>query len=620
MRGSLTILLALIIPLGAAAQLPIQTHGLQGALEADSVTVCRMDTGAAFTADSTVVDRWLGHPGRTLWLKFGLRNTTDTTLTLFAYCGELDFVDAWVTGRDTTHTAAGTLQRVPFHSTPAQRYFSAVPLRLRPHEQATVYVTIRQVNSNADLKRITLYTPEALDAAWADAQTKDQAYVVFEWLFQGFLLCQLLYVLFQWLIVRRKEYFYYCCYLVVLTLYFLGKFESFLGMALLYARFPLLKVYLSKTLLIAPYFLYLRFSRTFLDIPHRYAVLNRWMVWVEYFLLGYMVFDLALILATFNPRLQAEFFTYVLLLLFLLSISFIVYLFRNRDALTYYILMGSLFVGIGNFLGQAFTYLEYYHNIDLGVDHILVLPQIGILLEIFCFTAGLSHKTLLAEKDKLRSQARLIEQLKANEQLQHRMEHIRGQVAQDLHDDIGSTLSSISILSDLALHEGDRAHTLDTVSEIKDSAILLMERMDDLVWSIHPRNDSLQHLLMRVRHFATTLFEAKGIDYHISIQNDIDEVRLPMDFRQHVYLILKEAINNLVKYAGAKQAEIWVACDDRYLDLSVWDDGRGFDPAQSPGGNGLAGMRKRAETMGAVLKIVSAPGAGTEVLLRVALG
>jgi signal transduction histidine kinase len=68
---------------------------------------------------------------------------------------------------------------------------------------------------------------------------------------------------------------------------------------------------------------------------------------------------------------------------------------------------------------------------------------------------------------------------------------------------------------------------------------------------INPRNDSLENLLMRVRHFATTLFEAKGIDYTIDIQQHVDEVRLPIEYRQHIYLILKEAINNLVKYAQA---------------------------------------------------------------------
>src|SRR6202012_4794835 len=177
-----------------------------------------------------------------------------------------------------------------------------------------------------------------------------------------------------------------------------------------------------------------------------------------------------------------------------------------------------------------------------------------------------------------------------NELLQSRMQHIRNKIAQDLHDDIGSTLSSISILSDLAMKDNSGRHTLETMNEIKDSSILLMEKMDDIVWSINPRNDSLENLLTRVRHFATTLFEAKDIDYRIDIQKNIHEVKLPMDYRQHIYLILKEAINNLVKYARASQATIEVSFDQRRLQLCVRDNGMGFslpDPATAKGRSGM---------------------------------
>jgi signal transduction histidine kinase len=223
----------------------------------------------------------------------------------------------------------------------------------------------------------------------------------------------------------------------------------------------------------------------------------------------------------------------------------------------------------------------------------------------------------MTEREKLSSQEKLIEQLKANELLQQRMQHIRNKIAQDLHDDIGSTLSSISILSDLALRENSGSQTMETMNEIKDSSILLMERMDDIVWSINPRNDSLENLLMRVRHFATTLFEARGVDYVIDIQRNINEVRLPMDYRQHIYLILKEAINNLVKYADATQAWLEVRFDERHLVLAVRDNGKGFDSSRVGKGNGLTGMQRRAGLMNARVEIASAPGQGSSVRLQV---
>ena len=103
----------------------------------------------------------------------------------------------------------------------------------------------------------------------------------------------------------------------------------------------------------------------------------------------------------------------------------------------------------------------------------------------------------------------------------------------------------------MALKEKNNAVNTGMMEEIKENSVLLMERMDDIVWSINPRNDSLENLLARIRKFATRLFEARNIDYHFEIQEDIKALRLPVDWRQHIYLVMKEAINNLVKYAAA---------------------------------------------------------------------
>lgn len=555
------------------------------------------------------------------WIKLGLQNRSDSTLELAVACGDLNYIDGWLfaDGQHPQQVSTGTLRPPLSGSTLVQQQYNALPFRLAAHRSGVLYIALRQRTRLYVFDGIGIYTPQALEAGFARDYEQDLSSRIFQWLFQSFLLCQLLYVLFQWLIIRRKEYGYYLFYLAVLALYFLSKFETFLGLHILFTPYPLLRVYLAKTLLILPYFLYFRFIRSFLEIPENYPALNRWIIWVERFLLAYMLFDLIFILSTFDQSTQTTIFTIVLLLVFLLATSFIIYMYRRRQVLIYYVISGSLFVAIGNILGQVFTYFQDYHNLYIVKD-ILIFPQGGVLLEIICFTAGLSYKSRMSEKEKIRSQENLIEQLKANELLQSRMQHIRNKIAQDLHDDIGSTLSSISILSELALQDKSSGQAAEAVSEIKDSSILLMERMDDIVWSINPKNDSLENLLMRIRHFATTLFEARGIDYHIDIQTNIHEIKLPMDYRQHIYLVLKEAINNLVKYARATQAAIRVSFDDRLLELSVEDNGQGFDPAGQYAGNGISGMHRRAGLMQAKLAIRSAPGEGARISLWVDIG
>ncbi|HET6721656.1 MAG TPA: two-component regulator propeller domain-containing protein, partial [Chitinophagaceae bacterium] len=139
-----------------------------------------------------------------------------------------------------------------------------------------------------------------------------------------------------------------------------------------------------------------------------------------------------------------------------------------------------------------------------------------------------------------------------------KLERLRSRISTDLHDDIGSTLSSISILSDIAAREKDQHQSGTMMQEIKHSSVSLMEKMDDIVWSINPRNDSIEDLMLRIKRFASKLFEAKEIDYTISIDDSIHKAKLDMETRQHIYLIMKEAINNLVKYSNCTKACIKV--------------------------------------------------------------
>ena len=196
-----------------------------------------------------------------------------------------------------------------------------------------------------------------------------------------------------------------------------------------------------------------------------------------------------------------------------------------------------------------------------------------------------------------------------------KLEKLRSRISSDLHDDIGSTLSSISILSEVAIHENDNKQSRNMVKEIKESSVLLMEKMDDIIWSVNPKNDSLENLMIRIKRFASNLFEAKDIDYSIDIDDSIRDISLSMDYRQHIYLILKEAINNLVKYSACTSASIQIKKEQGILKISIADNGKGFIYKKINTGNGLLNMKERAQLINAELKIESAPGEGTKILI-----
>lgn len=196
---------------------------------------------------------------------------------------------------------------------------------------------------------------------------------------------------------------------------------------------------------------------------------------------------------------------------------------------------------------------------------------------------------------------------------------VRNRVARDLHDDMGSTLSTINILSSMAKSKlnSDPVKTSEYISKISDNSQRMMEAMDDIVWSIKPQNDSMEKVIARMREFATNAMDAKDIDFRFEVEEDVYKVKLPMDARRDLFLVFKESVNNLIKYSKCSRAFIHFSLKKGKLHMRVRDYGQGFDMEGADSGNGLNNMKKRAESMGGELRITSEIGEGTEVVLDV---
>jgi|GEM_PF-4170275 len=148
--------------------------------------------------------------------------------------------------------------------------------------------------------------------------------------------------------------------------------------------------------------------------------------------------------------------------------------------------------------------------------------------------------------------------------------------------------------------------------------------MGDIVWSIDPRRDDLQSVVRRIRQFASDVLEAKGIDWELQVPPEVESLKLSAEQRQHLFLIFKEGINNVVRHGkGTRSVSLSIRTEARELIGQISDDGCGFTPqepdkarSQGRGGNGLPNMRQRAGQLGGHLEITSAPGAGTQLTLR----
>lgn len=229
-------------------------------------------------------------------------------------------------------------------------------------------------------------------------------------------------------------------------------------------------------------------------------------------------------------------------------------------------------------------------------------------------------ETQIAEEKVLREREKRLAEI----------ERVRRRIATDLHDDIGSSLTQIAVLSEVARNQA-AAFENETVSmpleSIKGVSRELVETMSDVVWAINPNKDNLRDLVQRMRRFASDVCAGSDIHFELNAPPTEDILPLGANIRRELFAIFKESINNSVKYAECENITADFRIENDNLLLEIKDDGRGFDADEilsaefSPekGGNGLVNMRRRASELGGNCRIVSNPGGGTIIFLNIPL-
>jgi ligand-binding sensor domain-containing protein/two-component sensor histidine kinase len=189
------------------------------------------------------------------------------------------------------------------------------------------------------------------------------------------------------------------------------------------------------------------------------------------------------------------------------------------------------------------------------------------------------------------------------------IEKIKSKLSADLHDNIGSGLTEISILSELASSE------LKSMSEsssaklksISDKARTLIDNMSDIVWMVNPQRDSLYHLILRLKDTYSDIFHSLGISFGTINLEKFAAIKLPMDYKQNLFLIFKEAVNNSIKHSKCKKITLEANLNKDFLELSLTDDGIGMDLEKIKYGNGILNMKSRARVLNGDLQIISLP-------------
>lgn len=202
------------------------------------------------------------------------------------------------------------------------------------------------------------------------------------------------------------------------------------------------------------------------------------------------------------------------------------------------------------------------------------------------------------------------------------IERMRSQIAADLHDDIGATLTQMAILGETVRHEA-LAGRPEVDSHLEKLTALSREAIDsiaDVVWAVNPRRDNFNDMAQKMRRFASDTLSARQIILFFDEDMGDSERRMDAILRRELYLILKESVNNAARHSAATEVRIALKAQGRRIRLVVADNGRGFDPNVTHDGNGLSSLRVRAARVDASLTIESSPGAGSVVTVDAPVG
>lgn len=287
---------------------------------------------------------------------------------------------------------------------------------------------------------------------------------------------------------------------------------------------------------------------------------------------------------------------------------------RLRNTVSSIFIVGTTFFVGGSVLAVTMNLVGWGDRLPEQPFSFPLIPmQLGIVIETLLFTMAISLLNRQTELKKIQYQSQLIEQLQENERKQARLNSLRDEIARDLHDEMGSQLSSISIMSQTTARLVADEHARHRLAIIGETARQVMASMREIVWSLNSTSDSLQQVGLRISETAHCLFGDGAVQLHADLTDTNTAFILTEKQRRELHLIAKECLTNIVRHANAQNVWLILRTQPNGLILTIRDDGIGFNPDRDTSGLGLRSIRQRAEALRATLQIDAEPGDGTSI-------
>ncbi len=431
----------------------------------------------------------------------------------------------------------------------------------------------------------------------------------FYFFFQGIMFFQVAFFAMVYFISGKKDVLYYTLLNLITGIYFLLNSPNlFLGIDERIVFSSTIYLYINFLLFLSMVFVYLLFLKEiFSDTVEQYPYVRKVYSTTLYIIPSlYLLFVVFLFLgwqtnAIFyaGHLINGPFCILVLILNYKEKgyKSLIIY----SMLITFFCIIVTVILTIRYNAGSNDTLLDKYP---------LAVIKMGMLIDIILFQLALLKRWNDQEKELA------TQQLKS----QLAVEKVRNQISKELHDDIGATLSGISMYSYMAQAQSVAHEPLQlnkSLLVMQQSIQEMISSLNDIVWSINPRRESLQNLFEKLEEYAFMMAGSKNMHVQVRCSSLLQQINLPIENRHNIYLLLKEAINNAVKYSDGTMLQLMVKETGDQLEISVGDNGKGFDVLMVKRGNGLENMQKRADGIGAKLTVQSGHAAGCTVALQI---
>ena len=426
---------------------------------------------------------------------------------------------------------------------------------------------------------------------------------MFTLFFLGISCFQLVFITYQYFLLRRIEFVYYFLYSFLITIYIAGNLlPQYNPLAFSKTNENIFTI--GRGIICIGYAMYFHFGRQFTDLPKSDFKANIYLRHIAntIFIIGSI--DLLLCIAGISYLQLDKVMRWIFLSIVVVSLVTIVYLFKKNDPLTKIFVIGSSLLVLGAATGLID--LLFFSKSDTTQSSLIIYLELGIIGEFLFLTFGLVYKNKIINQTNI---------LLLKTQFQQILDE-RKRITTDLHDDVGAALSSMHIYGDLAISvwETQPNESKKMIDKISVTSKELIVRMGDIIWSMKTEGDERHSVEIRLKNYASELLTPKNIFCSFEIDTAIThKITLP-DVRKNILLIAKEAMNNIAKYSEASKVVIKLIACNEALQFSITDNGIGFDVNKAKQGNGLQNIKERCKLLKGVCIIETANNEGTSII------